>query len=75
MAHTVPSVCDVALRPTRPKGHVAERRGAAPRNPRRPPGRRSVYALLCTGNHIMVDPTTPVGNGAVCGVSFLAAFA
>ena len=31
-------VCDVALSPTRAKGHVAERRAAAPRSPRRPEG-------------------------------------
>ena len=31
-------VCDVALSPTRAKGHVAERRAAAPRSPSRPKG-------------------------------------
>ncbi len=31
-------VCDVAPRPTRPRGHVAERRAAAPRSPSRPKG-------------------------------------
>jgi hypothetical protein len=36
MSHNVPRLCDVALRPTRPKGHVAEARGAARRSPRRP---------------------------------------
>jgi hypothetical protein len=39
-------VGDVALRPTRPKGHVAERRAAAPRSPRRLPRRRCAYVLL-----------------------------
>jgi hypothetical protein len=38
MSHNVPRLCDVALRPTRPKGHVAEARGAAPRSPSRPAG-------------------------------------
>jgi hypothetical protein len=36
MAHNVPRLCDVALRPTRPKGHVAEERAVARRSPRRP---------------------------------------
>ena len=31
-------VCDVALSPTRAKGHVAERHAAAPRSPSRPAG-------------------------------------
>ena len=38
MAHNESHVCDVALSPTRAKGHVAERRAAAPRSPRRPEG-------------------------------------
>ena len=38
MAYNVSHVCDVALSPTRAKGHVAERRAAAPRSPRRPAG-------------------------------------
>ena len=38
IAHNVSHVCDVALSPTRAKGHVAERRAAAPRSPRRPAG-------------------------------------
>jgi hypothetical protein len=46
IAHNVPQVGDVALRPTRPKGHVAERRAAAPRSPRRLPRRRCAYVLL-----------------------------
>jgi hypothetical protein len=36
MTHNVPQVGDVALSPTRAKGHVAERRAAAPRSPRHP---------------------------------------
>jgi hypothetical protein len=36
MAHNESHVCDVALSPTRAKGHVAKRRAAAPRSPRRP---------------------------------------
>ena len=46
ISHNVPRVGDVALRPTGPKGHVAERRAAAPRSPRRLPRRRCAYALL-----------------------------
>ena len=38
MSHNVSHVCDVALSPTRAKGHVAERRAAAPRSPRHPEG-------------------------------------
>jgi hypothetical protein len=38
MAHNESHVCDVALSPTRAKGHVAERRAAAPRSPRHPKG-------------------------------------
>jgi hypothetical protein len=38
MAHNESHVCDVALSPTRAKGHVAERRAAAPRSPSRPEG-------------------------------------
>jgi hypothetical protein len=46
MAYNVPHVCDVAPRPKGPRGHVAERRAAAPRSPRRLPRRRCTYALL-----------------------------
>jgi hypothetical protein len=42
----VPQVGDVALSPTGAKGHVAERRAAAPRSPRRLPRRRCAYVLL-----------------------------
>ncbi len=45
--HNGSRVGDVALRPTRPKGHVAERRVAAPRSPRRLLRCRCTYALLC----------------------------
>jgi hypothetical protein len=38
MAYNESHVCDVALSPTRAKGHLAERRAAAPRSPRRPKG-------------------------------------
>ena len=38
IAHNESHVCDVALSPTRAKGHVAERRAAAPRSPSRPEG-------------------------------------
>ena len=47
ISHNVSRVGDVALSPTRAKGHVAERRAAAPRSPRRLPRRRCAYALLC----------------------------
>ena len=46
MAHNVLHVCDVAPRLTEPRGHVAERRAAAPRSPRRLPRRRCTYELL-----------------------------
>jgi hypothetical protein len=52
MAYNVPRVGNVALRPTGPKGHVAELRVAAPRSPRRLPRRRCAYALLCAVVHI-----------------------
>ncbi len=38
IAYNESHVCDVALSPTRAKGHVAERRAAAPRSPSRPAG-------------------------------------
>ena len=38
MAYNESHVCDVALSPTRAKGHVAERRAAAPRSPSHPEG-------------------------------------
>jgi hypothetical protein len=38
ISHNVPHVCDAAPSPTRARGHVAERRAAAPRSPRRPKG-------------------------------------
>jgi hypothetical protein len=38
IAYNESHVCDVALSPTRAKGHVAERRAAAPRSPRHPEG-------------------------------------
>lgn len=45
-AHYGSQICDAALRPTRPKDRVAERRAAAPHIPRRPIGRRCTYLLL-----------------------------
>jgi hypothetical protein len=36
ISHNVPRVGDVAPSPTRARGHVAERRAAAPRSPRHP---------------------------------------
>jgi hypothetical protein len=38
MSHNESHVCDVAPSPTRARGHVAERRAAAPRSPRHPEG-------------------------------------
>ncbi len=38
ISYNVLHVCDVAPSPTRARGHVAERRAAAPRSPRRPAG-------------------------------------
>jgi hypothetical protein len=46
MSDNVSHVCDVAPSPTRARGHVAERRAAAPRSPRRLPRRRCTYVLL-----------------------------
>jgi hypothetical protein len=46
MAYNVSRVGDVAPSPTRARGHVAERRAAAPRSPRRLLRRRCAYALL-----------------------------
>jgi hypothetical protein len=46
MTHNGSQVGDVALSPTGAKGHVAERRAAAPRSPRRLPRRRCAYVLL-----------------------------
>ena len=58
MAYNESHVCDVALSPTRAKGHVAERRAAAPRSPSRPAGAamhiRAVIrscVLLCISFH------------------------
>ena len=45
VAHNVPHVYDVALSPTRARGHVAERRAAAPREPE--PPRRGGDAYTC----------------------------
>jgi hypothetical protein len=50
ISHNGPQVGDVALSPTRAKGHVAERRVAAPRSPSRLLRRRCAYALLCEGH-------------------------
>jgi hypothetical protein len=47
IAHIVSRVGDVALRPTRPKGDVAERRAAAPRRPMRHQERRCRCLLIC----------------------------
>jgi hypothetical protein len=44
--HNVSQIGDVALSPTRAKGHVAERHAAAPRSPRRLLRRRCTYELL-----------------------------
>ncbi len=38
ISHNESHVCDVAPSPTRARGHVAERRAAAPRSPSRPAG-------------------------------------
>ncbi len=38
ITHNESHVCDVALSPTRARGHVAERCAAAPRSPSRPAG-------------------------------------
>jgi hypothetical protein len=49
IAHNESHVCDVALSPTRAKGHVAERRAAAPRSPSRPAGAAMhIRAVMCS---------------------------
>ena len=48
ISHNVPHVCDVAPSPTRARGHVAERRAAAPRSPSRPEGAAMhIRAVMC----------------------------
>jgi hypothetical protein len=57
MAYNESHVCDVALSPTRAKGHVAERRAAAPRSPRHPEGvPMYIRAVMCS----RVDSKRPV---------------
>jgi hypothetical protein len=46
MSDNVSRVGDVAPSLTEARGHVAERRAAAPRSPRRLPRRRCAYVLL-----------------------------
>jgi hypothetical protein len=49
ISHNVSHVCDVALSPTRARGHVAERRAAAPRSPRHPEGvPMHIRAVMCS---------------------------
>jgi hypothetical protein len=48
MSHNVSHVCDVAPSPTRARGHVAQRRAAAPRSPSRPAGAAMyIRAVIC----------------------------
>ncbi len=48
MTHNESHVCDVAPSPTRARGHVAERRAAAPRSPSRPAGAAMyIRAVMC----------------------------
>ena len=55
IAYNVPHVCDAAPSPTRARGHVAERRAAAPRSPSRPKGgdahTRCYRQLRCIRGH------------------------
>jgi hypothetical protein len=48
MTHNVSHVCDVAPSPTRARGHVAERRAAAPRSLSHPAGAPMyIRAVIC----------------------------
>ncbi len=48
ISHNESHVCDVAPSPTRARGHVAERRAAAPRSPSRPAGAAMyIRAVMC----------------------------
>ncbi len=58
MAYNESHVCDVALSPTRAKGHVAERRAAAPRSPRRPAGAPMYIRAVMRSYASIVSPTT-----------------
>ncbi len=53
IAYNVPHVCDVAPSPTRVRGHVAERRAAAPRSPSRPAG-AAMYIRAVMGSYASV---------------------
>src|SRR5512145_20979 len=63
ITHNESHVCDVALSPTRAKGHVAERRAAAPRSPRRPL-RAPMYIRAVMGScAIVLTATYAQGSG------------
>jgi hypothetical protein len=65
ITHNVSHVCDVALSPTRAKGHVAERRAAAPRSPSRPEG-AAMYIRAVMGSCVFeVTPDISMGYVAV----------
>jgi hypothetical protein len=56
MAYNESHVCDVALSPTRAKGHVAERRAAAPRSPSRPAGAAMyIRAVMCRCARFLIN--------------------
>ncbi len=62
ITHNESHVCDVAPSPTRARGHVAERRAAAPRSPRRPAGAamyiRAVIRSCAIVLWLQLDPRT-----------------
>jgi hypothetical protein len=57
IAHNESHICDVALSPTRAKGHVEERRVAAPRSPRQPEGvPMYIRAVMCCCGEVLINP-------------------
>ena len=59
IAYNESHVCDVALSPTRAKGHVAERRAAAPRSPSRPEGAAMYIRAVMRSYALTVSPIPP----------------
>src|SRR4030042_6552822 len=69
IAYNESHVCDVALSPTRAKGHVAERRAAAPRSPRRPEGAPMyIRAVMrrCVSGHLYISYRPSLFRDALC---------
>jgi hypothetical protein len=72
IAHNESHVCDVALSPTRAKGHVAERRAAAPRSPRHPEGvPMYIRAVMCRcAGDLYYSSSKPMDNASVAAAYF-----